>query len=187
LKLSEEDQATIASLRKEIEKAWKMLDAAQERENKNRETISSLRNEITSLTTLVESGAGLSAGQESSVNELIRVKDELTKERDNLLSDLVELRGSLKKSEEKCADTSKDLRDCEARVSELQQDIGTKNNELQRETRKRERLERDCKQTKDDNDEKLAEIGRLQGDLEKARQESKALELQIMQVKVSTS
>lgn len=65
LKLSEEDQATISSLRKEIEKAWKMLDAAQERENKSKETIAALKQEIANLTKLVEQGAGLSAGQEN--------------------------------------------------------------------------------------------------------------------------
>jgi hypothetical protein len=32
LKLSQEDQATISSLRKEIEKAWTMVDVAHEKE-----------------------------------------------------------------------------------------------------------------------------------------------------------
>lgn len=65
LKLSEEDQATIGSLRKEIEKAWKMLDAAQDRESKGKESIENLRTEIANLTRMVEQGAGLSSGQEN--------------------------------------------------------------------------------------------------------------------------
>jgi hypothetical protein len=32
LKLSEEDQSTISALKKEIEKAWKMVDASHEKE-----------------------------------------------------------------------------------------------------------------------------------------------------------
>jgi hypothetical protein len=32
IKLSQEDQNTIASLKKEIEKAWKMVDASHEKE-----------------------------------------------------------------------------------------------------------------------------------------------------------
>lgn len=65
LKLSEEDQATIGSLRKEIEKAWKMLDAAQDREAKGKESVENLRTEIANLTRMVEQGAGLSSGQEN--------------------------------------------------------------------------------------------------------------------------
>lgn len=65
LKLSGEDQATIEALRKEVDKAWKTLDVAQERENKGKETIESLRTEIDSLTREIQHGAGKSAGLEN--------------------------------------------------------------------------------------------------------------------------
>ncbi len=45
-----EDQDTIASLKKEIEKAWKMVDMTQEREERARETIETLNTEIQNLT-----------------------------------------------------------------------------------------------------------------------------------------
>jgi len=41
LKLSQEDQNTIASLKREIEKAWKMVDAAHEKEGRARTRSSS--------------------------------------------------------------------------------------------------------------------------------------------------
>ena len=84
LKLSQEDQNTIVSLKKEIEKAWKMVDTAHEKEGRAKETIQQLKKEIANLSQLVEQGAGLTVGQENTVNELIKVKDELTKERDTL-------------------------------------------------------------------------------------------------------
>ena len=43
LKLNEEDQSTIAALKKEIEKAWKMVDASHEKEAKAKETIQQLK------------------------------------------------------------------------------------------------------------------------------------------------
>ena len=43
LKLSQEDQSTIASLKKEIEKAWKMVDASHEKELRAKETIQQLK------------------------------------------------------------------------------------------------------------------------------------------------
>jgi septation ring formation regulator EzrA len=59
MKLSEEDKSAIAALRKEIEKAWKMVDAAHEKEQRAKETIQSLRIEINNLSKLVEQGAGM--------------------------------------------------------------------------------------------------------------------------------
>jgi hypothetical protein len=116
LKLSEEDQSTIAALKKEIEKAWKLVDASHEKEARAKETIQQLKLEITNLSRLVEQGAGLSLGQEQTVclctghatrgwlsgagcntlvtvvfscggwcvqvNELLKQKEELIKERD---------------------------------------------------------------------------------------------------------
>ena len=82
LKLSQEDQTTIASLKREIEKAWKMVDASHEKEARAKETITQLKTEIANLSRLVEQGAGLSMGQENTLNELMREKEELTSERD---------------------------------------------------------------------------------------------------------
>ena len=49
----------------EIEKLWKMVDAAHEKEARARDTINQLKLEIANLTKLVEQGAGLSFGQEN--------------------------------------------------------------------------------------------------------------------------
>ena len=64
LKLSQDDKGTIASLKQEIEKLWKMVDAAHEKESKARETIHQLKLEIANLTRLVEQGAGLGLGSD---------------------------------------------------------------------------------------------------------------------------
>ena len=59
LKLSEEDQSTIAALKKEIEKAWKMVDASHDKEARAKETIQQLKLETSNLSKLVEQGAGM--------------------------------------------------------------------------------------------------------------------------------
>ena len=59
LKLSQDDKSTITSLKQEIEKLWKMVDTSHEKESKARDTINSLKVEISNLTALVEQGAGL--------------------------------------------------------------------------------------------------------------------------------
>jgi hypothetical protein len=79
LKLSQEDAKTMSALRKEIEKAWTMVDASHEKEQHANSTIAHLKKEITNLTKLVEQGTGLSIGQEQSVKELLKLKDDLTR------------------------------------------------------------------------------------------------------------
>ena len=49
---------------KEIEKAWKMVDAAHDKETRARETIMALKEEISNLTTLVEHSNGINNGHE---------------------------------------------------------------------------------------------------------------------------
>lgn len=65
IKLSQEDKATVTSLKQEIEKLWKMVDAAHDKETRARDTINQLKLEIANLTKLVEQGAGLSFGQDA--------------------------------------------------------------------------------------------------------------------------
>ena len=53
-----------------------------EKEGRAKDTIAQLKHEIQNLSRLVEQGAGLSIGQENTVNELLKVKGELSKERE---------------------------------------------------------------------------------------------------------
>merc|ERR1719389_941059 len=89
LNLSKEDQATIQSLKKEIERAWKMVEASHEKEQRAKETIHNLKVEIGSLSKLVEQGAGMSINQENMVNNLVQTKNELLKHRDMLQGQVV--------------------------------------------------------------------------------------------------
>lgn len=80
--LTKQDGQTISSLKKEVEKAWKLIDVAKDKEEKARGIIQQLRTEIANLQQIVEKGSGLSIGQDNTVHNLMREKDELMKERD---------------------------------------------------------------------------------------------------------
>lgn len=68
-----------------------MVDAAHDKESRARDTINQLKVEIANLTKLVEEGAGLGIGQDSSVQELMKQKEELTKQRDSCLEEMVQV------------------------------------------------------------------------------------------------
>ena len=72
LKLSEDDDATIDSLKKQIEKAWALVESHNEREIRANETIQRLKLEISNLTRILEKQSGI-AGKDNTVDELLKV------------------------------------------------------------------------------------------------------------------
>ena len=65
-----------------------MVDGAHDKESRARDTINQLKLEIANLTKLVEQGAGVSFGQDNDIQELVRMKDELTRQRDMQLDEI---------------------------------------------------------------------------------------------------
>uniref|UniRef100_A0A061SN17 Flagellar associated protein n=1 Tax=Tetraselmis sp. GSL018 TaxID=582737 RepID=A0A061SN17_9CHLO len=148
LKLSEEDQNTIQALKKEIEKAWKMVDASHEKESRAKETIQQLKLEIANLTRLVEQGAGFGLGEESTVNELLKQKEELTRERDMQVDQIVSLRTELLENQEKVRSAEAEKLALESEIQGLKDSIGSMKAEGERETRKKQRMEKEMKELK---------------------------------------
>ncbi|KAK3729105.1 hypothetical protein RRG08_005477 [Elysia crispata] len=184
LKLSQEDQATIASLKKEVEKAWKMVDAAHEKEAKSKETSHRLKTEIEQLSKLVEQGAGLTMGQEHSVNELLKIKEDLTKERDEQLVEITKLRENLAEANNLQQKLEEDKHEAEEKIMELNQDIQVRNNEAQREARKRDKMERDLTQSKAELDARNSDIKNTQAQVERYKAEKDKLEQQLREQRV---
>lgn len=184
LKLGQEDQNTIASLRKELERAWKISDASLEKEQSAKEAIQSLKQEIANLTKLVEQGAGLTMGQEQNVNELVKTRDDLLNEKDKLLDELVKLRENLEESQAKNLDYEKKIEEANNTISQLDTDINTRKMEAQRESRRKDRIERDLKEAKTLVDQKTTELKTVQSNLEKTKADVHKLEIQQKEQKV---
>ncbi|KAM5271835.1 cilia- and flagella-associated protein 58 [Ctenodactylus gundi] len=184
LKLSQDDQTTIASLKKEIEKAWKMVDAAYEKEQKAKETILALKEEIVNLTKLVEQGSGLTLNQDTNIRDLLKFKEEVTKERDQLLSEVVKLREALAQTTEQHQETERMKEEAEEAVTQFQQEIQHRQNEASRETRKKEKLERELKQIQTEMDSRQGEIKTLQQHVQKSKEELQRLEQQLKEQKI---
>jgi len=142
LKLSQEDQNTISSLKREIEKAWKMVDAAHDKEGRAKETIQQLKHEIQNLSRLVEQGAGLSIGQENTVNELLKVKTELSKERDAQAALIGNLKTEVAQFVSKIGGLDKEIASANEEIGSLKELISLKRVESEKETAKKDQLEK---------------------------------------------
>ena len=132
LKLSQDDQGTITALKKEIEKAWKMVEASHEKEARAKDTIQQLKLEIQNLSKLVEQGAGLGVSEDQTVMELTKQKDELTRERDAQVTQIVDLRNQLVELQDKIRALETSKLDADQECLTLKEEIESKKSEVKK-------------------------------------------------------
>ncbi|XP_026707096.1 cilia- and flagella-associated protein 58 [Athene cunicularia] len=183
-KLSKDDQGTISSMKTELEKAWKMVDTAYGKEQKAKETINSLQEEISRLSNLVEQESGLSLGWEHNIQDLLKLKEEITKERDQLLSEVVKLRQSLTQATEQQQDAERAKNEADQSIMQLQQEIQLHQNEASREARMKEKMEKDLKNLLAEVDNKEAEIKNLQQHIQRNKEEQLNMEQHLKDQKI---
>eukprot|EP00742_Colponemidia_sp_Colp-10_P001279 GILJ01001378.1.p1 GENE.GILJ01001378.1~~GILJ01001378.1.p1 ORF type:complete len:869 (-),score=252.53 GILJ01001378.1:154-2760(-) len=184
LKLSQEDQQTISSLKKEIEKAWKMVEASHEKEQRAKETIQQLKAEIGNLSRLVEQGAGLSIGQENTVNELMKIKEELTKERDMQNATIGALRRENTDLYERVQKMENDKLNADTEIQNLKDMIATKKAETEREQRRKERLEKELKELRQTLEQRHQELKQKQNMITQGAEQIAKLEQQLKDSKL---
>jgi chromosome segregation ATPase len=183
LKLSQEDQASIASLKKEMEKAWKMVDASHEKELRAKETIQQLKDEIINLGRLVEQGSGLSAGQESMLKEVMRAKEELMRANE-------EHEINAKKDHERIQELHRRLGELDALAASQKSDIQTLKDQLamkaaeqEREMRRKERLDKEIKDVKSKLEKKTTEQAQGATELTRLQTQVSGLEKQLSEAR----
>uniref|UniRef100_A0A673MEI2 Cilia- and flagella-associated protein 58-like n=1 Tax=Sinocyclocheilus rhinocerous TaxID=307959 RepID=A0A673MEI2_9TELE len=181
---TDEDQATITSLKMEIDKAWKMVEASHAKELQAKETIQKLKEEITCLNKLIEKGAGVSEGQEYSMGDLLKLKEDLTKQRDKLQSEVMTLRENLTKTTDAQQEIEAEKNKAMDTIAQLQQDIQVRQNEIHRETRRKEKLEKEVKQLQTDLESKQSEIKSLTQQSQRLQDDQQKLEQQLQEHKI---
>lgn len=188
LTLSKEDQATIQNLKKEIERAWKMVEASHEKEQRAKETIHNLKLEVANLTHLVEQGAGLSVHQENTVNDLVRQRDEYLRDRDKLEAQVQRMTHENIGLTEAVQRHESDRMQGEVELANTQDMLNAKRTEAEREMRRRERLEKEYYELKKTADAKLDQLGKFTKDISRQEGQKDVLdkELEGLQDKIET-
>lgn len=182
LNLSQEDENTIASLKRELDKAWKMVDTAHEKEKKDRETIKNLKEDITDLTKKIKQQTGYSRDQEQS--ELLKMNEELTRQKDQLLATAESLREKLNQVSATRQDIEAQRDSALENISQLQQELQVQQNEISREMRLKEKLDKEVRQLHSDMDAKVTDIKALSQQSQKAKEEQQRLEQQLKEHKL---
>ncbi|XP_022254756.1 cilia- and flagella-associated protein 58-like isoform X2 [Limulus polyphemus] len=177
-------QAMEQEFQKELEKAWKLVDGAREKEQRGRETIQMLKVEISNLTKLAEKGSILQK-PDKNVTELLHMKEKLVQEKDKLLVEVVQLRKQATELSQNYSTLEKERNEKELKVQELQQNLQLVNTEIQKEQRRKERGERDLRQAKEEIEAKEAEKKSLEQQVINGKEALSKLENQVKELKQS--
>ncbi|KAM9847002.1 cilia- and flagella-associated protein 58 [Aulostomus maculatus] len=182
LKMSQEDESTIASLKRELDKAWKMVDASHDKEKKSKEKIRKLKEEIDDLEKVAEERTGFSMNQEQS--DLLQRNEQLTQEKDQLLTSVESLREKLNKFTANQLEVEAQREKALEHISQLQQELQVQQNEIFREMRLKEKLDKEVKQLNTDMEAKMGDIKALNLLAQKTKEEQQRVEQQLKELKV---
>ncbi|XP_061558676.1 cilia- and flagella-associated protein 58 [Phycodurus eques] len=182
-KMSQDDEGTLASLKTELEKAWKMVDAAYNKEQANMETIKNLQDEVANLTQLAEQQSMASANQDQS--DLLKMIEDLTNERDRLLTTVESLREQLNIASASKQKAEAQREDALNNISQLQHEIQLQQNAISREQRLKEKLEKELNELSIDMETKVREIQTQKKDLQNSKDEQQRLAQQLKSMKIT--
>jgi chromosome segregation ATPase len=185
LRLSQEDQKTITHLQKEMEKTWKLVSQSQEKEARAKDTIQHLKEEMANLSKLVERGAGISMTQENLVKELKQAKDELQRQVEEQASQLQILDGQLMSQHKVQEDLIAERDAVQAVVNELREKLAQKETEHVRETKRREKTQKELMDVRMKMDENLKIEEKVRAELAASKNDSADLDRQLSDAKAT--
>lgn len=116
MRLTTEDSQTITLLKREVDRAWHLVELAKDKEDKARRIIQDLRAEITHLHKIVEEGTGLSFSQDNNVQKLLTEKEQF--------------KTQLQQKTEQCSELESTKDELAEKVNQLQLTVITKDKEL---------------------------------------------------------
>jgi len=183
LKMSQEDQSAIASLKQELEKAWKMVDARHEKERVSKEAIQELNDKILELKREVEQSTGASQDREVEMQKVISERDDLARaneEQKSMIKDLNIRADDMAQYIEKMKSDKEKLKQ---ENKALKETVETKNAEQVREARHRERFEKELKELKARLEGKQKEVDEVLEKLNAAEDRGEELENEVKESK----
>ena len=176
LKLADEDQGTIDKLKGEVEKAWKMVDASKEKETRAKENVQALKKEVADLSKAAAQGGSGGAKQQEQIKDMMRQRDELAAERDEQVNQIVMLREEVMEVTEQLRAAEADKLRMENELQILRDDAASAKAATDKETKRKEKMERDMKELKELLEEKTYEIKQKQHSLKEGDEAVKRLE-----------
>ena len=114
----------------------------------NKETIQKLKMEIANLSRLVEQGAGLSIGQDNTVQELINLRDDLKKQVEDQSGSIKQLKEHMNTLNGRVVQLEGEKDEQKHQIKELNDLVTQREAEQERDRRRKKRLDEELKDLK---------------------------------------
>eukprot|EP00967_Tisochrysis_lutea_P136596 scaffold243875_cov32-Tisochrysis_lutea.AAC.2 len=186
IRLSEEDQAQILNLAKDVQKTWSAVEDSHRKENATKEALTAIKEEIERLRASVEQGAYSSVASEKKLRDLTTMRDEIGRETDELHHQCTTARNDIAELNERVRGLEGDKVTADAAIAELQSVINAKKTEAERERKRKERLEKNLRDVKVAVESRQNEIRAKQAQVSEGNDEIKALEASLREKKQNT-
>jgi hypothetical protein len=142
--------------------------------------------EIANLTRLVEQGSGLAMGEESTLNDLLKQKEDLIRERDQQVDQIMALRAELMETQEKLRHSENEKLTLDTDIQGLKDGIAEKKMEAEREQRKKDRMEKEMKELRTNLENRQQEIKQRQLQITSTEEQVARLEQLVRESKLGT-
>ena len=142
--------------------------------------------EIANLTRLVEQGSGLAMGEESTLNDLLKQKEDLIRERDQQVDQIMSLRGELMETQEKLRHSENDKLQLDTDIQGLKDGVAERKLEAERELRKKERMDKEMKELRLSLEARQSEIKQKQVQIQATEETSQKMEQLVRESKLAT-
>ncbi|XP_030757675.1 cilia- and flagella-associated protein 58-like [Sitophilus oryzae] len=161
-RLADEDKTTIDTLKQEINKAWKLADAAHGREQLAQEIIDNLRAQVENLNREIDFKNMMNQDGEEG-GEMTKNKDGLERERDKLINEVTQLSTKLYNALNYQEELEKKNSDADLRLNEISGQLEDQAAEILRGKRAKEKLENDLLEISFKIEDKEAALHELNG------------------------
>ncbi|KAI8895333.1 hypothetical protein BC833DRAFT_567573 [Globomyces pollinis-pini] len=172
LKMNQTDRQMISSMRKELKKAWKCVEQNAEKEEKTKEIISSLKNELMATKMAISDGAAVSETgglgrnkllalqfeQEEHLKRLTKAKNEMESELANSGNEIKSLKADLEQAQFRIDSLIKERLYMDEEMLSLKEYLTAKKSEHDREVRTREKVEQSLRIALENSEKKETEL-----------------------------
>jgi DNA repair exonuclease SbcCD ATPase subunit len=175
-------ERTLVGLQKELKKAWKLLEEANERDNQNKETLTELQNKLKKVQNNANNRHPASVDN-GGVYEIVQQRDDLVKQVELKNHELNSLRREIDQFNDRENDQLKERVELLGEIASLKELVSAKQDESEKEAMVRDKLERDIRDLKYLADSKSTEAKMKADLLARASEDTKKLENQVKEIK----
>jgi len=179
MKLAQEDQQHILTLRRDIESQQKQVETSVQKEKVNKETIARLKADIKDLTEGIEQGATMTEEQQSLLAQLAAQKEQLEKDRDLLKQNSDMLQNITAEQLEKLHEADAGLATSEESITVIKHKLTEKRAEVEHEKHRKEDLEQQMKDLRLSNELHQEEVNSTRRNVISAESDLKKIDEEI--------